>query len=270
MTGVLPRPPREGIEKIFFKDEGQTDVIFGIRKARFAIAAGMMAVWMMSALPAGAQWATGTTGFDYRPRISTAEEVAITQHVLSADPPSATEWARHSREYKEANDFDREAVLDIKRREYIEKFRLFAKPETLVVSANVRISRYSDVNKGFIIESFDEHTFFAYNFAGQSYAIVIPKLMDYQWVSIEKEHAEPILEAAAAHKQTVNVVLEVEPKSADKEPIELAGRSYRLLAAEVASISIYAPRSNRALWSRNGTSQALRARGDIMNFYGRQ
>lgn len=227
------------------------------------------AVFLLAALPAAAQWGTGSTGGEYRPRLSTAEEVAIVQHVLSADPPSATEWARHSREYKEANDFDREAVLDVKRREYIEKFRMFAKPETLVIGANIQLSPYSEVNKGFVIESFDDQTFFSYKFAGQNYAIVIPSLMEYQWMSVDPDTGKKIWDTTYGAWGKVRMTLEVEPKFADKKSIELQGTSYRLLAAEVAVISISGPNSDVVLWSRNGPGRAEKSRGDMMKLYDR-
>ena len=230
-------------------------------------AAFVCAALLALSVPAAAQWGSGTTGGEYRPRISTAEEIAITQRALSVDPPSATEWARHSKEYKEANDFDREAVMEAKRREYIEKFRVFTKPDVLVISANVQISRYSEMNKGFVIESFNEQTFFGYSFGGENYAVVIPKLMDYQWVEIEPEAAQAITSAAGSNHRKVNVVIEVEPKYADKKIIELGGKPYRILAGEVATISIYAPRSDRVLWSRNGPGRATRARSDMMDLF---
>jgi hypothetical protein len=230
-------------------------------------AAALTTLCLLAALPAAAQWGTGTTGGEYRPRISTAEEVAIVQHVFAADPPSATEWARHSKEYKEANDFDREAVLDVKRREYIEKFRLFAKPETLVIAANIQLSPYSKVNKGFVIESFNDQTFFSYDFAGQKYAIVIPKLMEYQWMSVDPETAEKIKGAVVSGYGKIRMVLEVEPKFADKNPIDLQGTTYRLLAGEVATISISALRSDTVLWSRNGPGRAEKVRGDMIKLY---
>jgi len=215
-------------------------------------------------LPAAAQWGGG----EYRPRISTAEEVAITQHVLSADAPSATEWARHTKEYQEANDFDREAVLEDRRRAYIEKFTLFSKPETLVIGANIQLSSYSEVNKGFIIESFNDQTFFSYKFAGQDYAIVVPKLMDYQWMATDPETAKKITSSRVGSRGTVRMVMEVDPKYADKNPIELQGKSYRLLAGEVASISIYGPRSDVVLWSRNSPGRTQKVRGDMIKLYG--
>jgi len=220
-------------------------------------------------LPAFAQWGTGTTGGAYRPRLSTAEEVAITQHVLSADAPSAVEWARHTKEYREANDFDREAVLDVKRREYVEKFNMFTKPETLVVGANIQLSPYSEINKGFVVESFSNQTFFAYAFAGQHYAIVIPKLMEYQWMSVDPDTAKKILYATGAWRGRVRMVLEVEPKFADKTPIELQGKLYRPLAGEVVSFSVYGPNSDVILWSRSGTGHAEKKRGEMLKLYGR-
>jgi hypothetical protein len=234
---------------------------------------GLMAVLLCAclhpAVPAAAQWGTGTTGGEYMPRFSTAEEVAITQHVLSADAPSATEWARHSREYKAANDFDREAVLERKRSEYVEKFRLFTKPETLVIGANVQLSAYSETNKGFVIESFSDETFFSYTFAGQSYAIVIPKLMDYQWMSIDPAAAKELLNATPGSKGKVRMVIEIDPKFADKNPIELHGKKYRPLAGEVASLSAYPLNSNRAYWARNGIGRAEKNRNEMINLFGR-
>lgn len=231
--------------------------------ATFALTTALLA------LPAAAQWGSGATGGEYRPRLSTAEEIAITQHVLSADAPSAVEWARHSKEYKEANDFDREAVMDKKRKEYVEKFNMFTKPEVLVVGANVQLSSYSPTNKGFIIESFNDQTFFAYSFAGQNYAIVVPKLMEYQWVAAEPEAAKIITNAVSGQTRKARVILEVEPKFADKNPIELRGKNYRLLAGEVASISLYGPYSDKALWSRNGAGRAEKKRGDMIQLYGK-
>lgn len=247
-----------------------TNRFFSARLAVFAAAFAITAFAMSGVMPqpAAAQWGTGTTGNDVRPRLSTAEEVAITQHVLSGDAPSAREWARHTQEYKEANDFDREAVLDVKRREYVEKFSMFSKAETLVIGANIQLSAYSETNKGFVVESFDDQTFFSYEFAGQKYAIVVPKLMEYHWMSVDPETAKKIVKAAPGRR--VRMVMEIEPKFADKEPLELRGATYRLLAGEVISFSIYAPRSETTLWARNGTGRAERARSDMINLFDRK
>lgn len=249
-----------------------TNRFFSARLAVFAAAFAATAFVMSAVMPqpAAAQWGSGTTGHDVRPRLSTAEEVAITQHVLSGDPPSAREWASHTREYKEANDFDREAVLDAKRREYVAKFNMFSKPETLVIGANIQLSAYSEANKGFIVESFDDQTFFSYNFAGQKYAIVIPKLMEYQWLSVDPETAKKISRSTGAYQGRVRLVMEIEPKFADKNPMELRGDTYRLLAGEVISFSLYGLTSDRTLWARSGSGHAERTRGDMINLFDRK
>lgn len=250
------------------RKRGISDVRLLQKLSSFVTAFGVTA---LLALPAQAQWGTGTTGIDYRPPISTAEEVAITQHWLSGDAPSAEVWARESKEYKEANDFSRQAVIEQKKREYIDKFRLFSKPETLVISTNVKISRYSHENKGFVIESFNNQTFFAYSFGGQNYAIIIPKLMDYQWVALEGDNAKRIDEWAPLYKNTVNAVIEVEPKTADKNPIQMGDKSYLLMSAEVATLSIYLQKSERPLWSRTGTGKTTRrsSGNELLEFYGK-
>lgn len=235
------------------------------RFAAAAVVAVMMAGALVASSPSAAQWATGTTGAEYRPRLSTAEEIAITQHVLSADAPDPAEWAKYTKEYQASNDFDRQKVLEEKRKEYIQKFKLYIKPDALVVRARVQLSPYSELNKGFIIESFTNETFFAYSFAGQNYALVIPKLMDYQWIGIEKQDAELIINALSSQSKKINVVIEVEPKFADKTPIELQGKKYRLLGGEVVSISLYGSHSDRVLWSRNGIGRAEKSRNSIIN-----
>lgn len=232
----------------------------------FAAAALMV---LLAAAPAAAQWASGTTGMEYRPRLSTSEEIAMAQHVLSGVAPSADDWARSTKEYQEANEFDRQTVMEEQRRVYIDKFKLYVRPEVLVVGARVQLSPYSEINKGFIIESFTDQTFFAYSFAGQNYAVVIPKLMDYQWIGIEKEFAKPIIDARTAQSKHINVVIEFEPKFGDQNPIELQGKQYRLLAGEVASISLYGYGSDRVLWSRNGIGRGEKNRSSIINLQGK-
>lgn len=241
---------------------------FVTRLSSFSAAFAMTVLLLAS--PVQAQWGTGTTGGNYRAPVSTAEDVAVTQRWLSADPPSAEEWARQSKEYQEANDFDRQSVLEEKKRYYIEKFRLFAKPESLVINTNVYLSPYSEANKGFVIESFNDQTFFAYSFAGQDYAIVVPKIVDYKWLGIEGENVQRINTARVNGRGVVNMLIEVEPKTADKTPMTIGDKTYRLMSAEVVSLTLYAQKnSDRALWSRNGTGRTTKARGDLMNFYGK-
>jgi len=234
-----------------------------------ALAVLLTGAAVISAVPAQAQWGTGTTGMEYRPRLSTSEEIAMAQHVLAVDPPSAEEWARHSKEYQESNEFDRMTVLEEKKRDYIQKFKLYSRPDVLVVGARVQLSPYSETNKGFIIESFSDQTFFAYKFAGQNYAVVIPKLMDYQWIGVEKEAAGALIAARNSNSKNLNVVIEFEPKFADKNPIELQGKQFRLLAGEVASISLYGQASDRVLWSRNGAGRAEKNRNSLINLQGK-
>jgi hypothetical protein len=174
--------------------------------------------------------------------------IAMIFHKLAAQVPELEKWALETEEYKKASSFDKQVVYEQELEKLKEVFRLSSLSEPIVIEHEEKISEYSFENKGFTVESFSAESYFPYVFAGRNYAVVIPGLMEQQWLSVPDETAAmriDTLAAKAAALGTVNgrkvkIRLYIEPRYADaRSTMKLDGRDYWLVSAILKNIAIY-------------------------------
>lgn len=212
---------------------------------------------------------TGASGMSYRPAPTTPQDIAIVYHRIIGEMPNIEQWATESDAYQNATTFDRPVVLEQQVGELRNLFHIYSFGEPLVIATPVDLSVYHPVRKGFIVDSFREDTFFTFHYAGDDYAIVVPHLTDFQWLAVEGPAARRIEEArnGPAAKRGLTMLLYVEPKAADKAPMEIDGKKYKLISAEVSNMALYAARGTTALWERNSARKDEENLNELRGLY---
>ena len=133
----------------------------------------VFSLWLSSL--AQAQWDMP----DKRALPATPMSVATLYHIMQRKQPDIATWARETDAYKNAQGFDKNVVLDAEMARLRNELKLITPFEPIVVNTIVRLSRYSDATKGYLVEGLGPESFFGYHFAGENYAIVLPRLSDY-------------------------------------------------------------------------------------------
>ena len=218
-------------------------------------------MWMIPSTVLVAQ-----TGF--MPNATPAQTVAMVYHKMSNVPPNFKKWALMTKDYAAASKFDKVMVRDKKAAEFQAAFSLVSTTEAIVIRTPVYLSRYSFANKGFLIQSFREDTYFSYEYGGDAYAIVIPDLIEYQWVGAEEAAAKKIDDEAKLAKGSLKAILYFEPKFADKSaPMTLDGKKYWLLSGKVRNIALYASDGKTILWQKMSKTYSDKKQRELLNLY---
>lgn len=202
------------------------------------------------------------------PAATPPQNVAMIFHKLSGMPPNFKKWALMTKEYEEASKFDKVIVRDKKATDLQSSFALTSISEPIVINTPVYVSNYSFTNKGFLIESFREDTYFSYEYGGSDYAIVIPDLIEYQWIAVEGEKAKLIDDAAIAQKRRMRAIVYFEPKYADKSAqMTLDGKPYWLLSGKIRNIALYDASGEKILWEKMSKTYSDKKQRELLNLY---
>jgi hypothetical protein len=209
------------------------------------------------------------TNISVAPPATPAKTVAMVYHKLTGKPPNFKKWALMTKDYLDASKFDKMMVRDKKAAEAQSEYSLLSLNEPVVIRTPVYISKYSFANKGFLIESFREDTYFSYEYGGDSYGIVIPDLIEYQWIAAEQDLAKKIDEAAeSSSRRLLPAVIYFEPKFADASaPMQMDGKSYWLLSGRIRNIIIYTADEKTVLWEKQSKVYTDKKQRELMNLY---
>lgn len=193
---------------------------------------------------------------------TTAAFVAMIFHKLAGRVPDVEKWALETDEYKKASSFDKQLVFEQELAKLKDIFRMSSLSEPIVIEREEKISEYSFENKGFTIDSFSPESYFPYVFAGGNYAVIIPGLMDQQWLGVAEDAAAMRIDTLAAKKAAVtvgaqrkiNIRLHVEPRYADgRAPMVLDGKSYWLVSGVLKNIIIQD--GDEIIWQKETASR---------------
>lgn len=225
----------------------------------------LLAAFIASLIAATALWAQG------KDTPTAAPYIAMIFHKLSGTAPDYDRWAMASESYTQASRFDKAMVREQKATELKSLYSLVTLSEPVVISAPVRLSKYSLTNKGFLIDSFKSDTYFGYEFAGNNYAIVIPSLLDHQWIDVDGDAAKAISNISTYSQGRMRVLLYVEPKFADKSGMmQLGDRYYWLISGQIKDMVLTQLRSDTPLWRKSDglySSSGGKQQKDLMNLY---
>lgn len=199
-------------------------------------------------------------------RNATPMTVATLYHIMQRKQPDVAAWARETEAYKNAQGFDKNVVLDAEMARLRNELRLISPYEPITVNTLVRLSHYSDVTKGYLVSGLGAETFFAYEFAGENYAIVLPQLVDYEWIGMEGKKHEDIESALRGTTRSMRLSIKLRINYADKNSVVLNKKSYKLLSGKILSLELY-PRKGRTdvpLWWKDSQEVGDEAQQELM------
>lgn len=188
--------------------------------------------------------------------ITAPEIMAMVYYKLAGRTPDYTSFARQSAAYKAATPLEQENVLEQEADKIRQLYTLTTLAEPIIVSKEITLSPYSFKNKGFSIEGLGIDTYFPAAFAGQKYALVIPRLQDYQWIDADEKTARDMAALLNKSKGKPRLLLHINPTYADANgTMQLDGGDYWIIAGEVKRLVLYADINGipREIWSKTVT-----------------
>jgi hypothetical protein len=176
-----------------------------------------------------------------KPTLVSPLEIAMIYYKYSGKTPDFSAWALLSDEYKNASIYDKAAILDARSREIADSFGLLGPDEQIVADYPVTLSEYSLGNKGYLIESFKDDTFFPFSYGGENFALVPKNILDHQWIPAEGLPAKNIDDLRLASENGKDAVMTffLVPKFADKVPVTIDGKEYHVIGVEVAGLAFF-------------------------------
>jgi len=183
------------------------------------------------------------------PGITPPATVAMVFHRLAGSAPDFAAWAKMMPEYQSALTFDRQNVLSAKVAELKNAYALLTLQEPIVAEMRVKLSPYSETNRGFFVEGLDDDAFFPVEHAGNFYAVIPRRIGDRQWVKVPNAAQAAALTAARDSAPDITMVFFLMPKYADRSaPADIGGKPHWLLSAEILKTALYAADSKAPLW----------------------
>ncbi len=200
--------------------------------------------------------------FSTKPAATTPLYIAMLYHKLAGDVPDFTGWTKKWDTYQKTDMAERPALLEKRVGEMTNTFNLMTPLEPIVVQSKIRISGYSPANQGFLVQNFNDVTFFNYNYMGKRYALIPGGMAKYQWLRAPANMADAIM------RETENgfngkVTLTLISMRADPKPLVMSGKSYNLLMADISKIELWSQDGKTLVWdSQIGESKG---RKELLN-----
>ncbi|MCC7037747.1 MAG: hypothetical protein IT560_10645 [Alphaproteobacteria bacterium] len=205
---------------------------------------------------------TPALAFSTKPAPTSALYIAMLYHKLSGDMPDFTGWTKQWDTYQKTEMADRPALLESRVGEMTNTFNLMTPAEPIVVQSRIRLSGYSATNQGFLVQNFNDVTFFSYNYMGKRYALIPGGMAKYQWLKAPANMADAIMretDNGASGKVTLTLI----SMRADPKPLEMNGKAYNLLMADISKIELWSKDGKTLVWdSQIGESKG---RKDLLN-----
>lgn len=195
------------------------------------------------ATPMGASTAPSATG---------PEQVMLLHHRLANRMPDFRALARASDEYKAANDFDKERVMEGKIMALRNNFDMTSPNDKLVVKIPVTVSSFSVRNKGFIINELNDTMNFKYTYSGKNYAFIPRELGELQWIDASNDNTALTIDKARGPGNVYTLFITFSPNYADSPdrmtPLE-DGKEYTIMTGTTDNITLYDAEGKNMLWT---------------------
>jgi len=236
-----------------------------MKKSGFSVLAITFAV-AFAVLQSGvalAQWGAE----ENRERAATPMTVATVYHIMQRKLPDFTAWARETEAYKKADGFDKNVVLEREVARLKFEFSQISPFDPLVIRTRVRLSPYSTQTRGYLVHGITPETYFGYTHMGVNYAIVLPKLMDYEWIGVEGAQKNKV-EAAAEKSPGREVVMKIKVRInyADKNPVTMQKQPYFLMSGDITTLELFDRRdADRPVWWMDSKEALSAAQQELLN-----
>lgn len=187
-----------------------------------------------------------------RPKVTDASYIALLFYKLTGNFPDFHAWAQQTPEYISAAPELKINTLETKALEFENTYSLLTLADPMIVEMPAKLSSYSALQRGFLIESFIANMYFGYSFLDTSYALIPKGIADRQWLPVPPEYADAILSQTKEGKEVI-IQISLLPTYADnKTPMPLNDIDHWLILTEIGKISIWSSDGTRLLWeSRN-------------------
>lgn len=210
---------------------------------------------MLAASPA---FGFGTT----KPAATSPLYIAMLYHKLAGDAPDFTGWTKQWDVYQKTELADRPALLEKRVGEMNNTFNLMTPAEPIIVQSRIRLSGYSASNNGFLVQNFNDVTFFGYNYMGKRYALIPGGMAKFQWLKAPANMADAIMRETDNGKSG-KVTLTLISMRADPKPLDMNGQPHNLLMADISKIELWSKDGKTLVWdSQIGETKA---RKDLLN-----
>jgi hypothetical protein len=161
--------------------------------------------------------------------------------------PNFEDWVQRSPDYQQAELYQRPDIVIKSSKELKTTYDLLTPTEPIVLIIKARISGYSPAAKGFLVQNFRNMNYFDYTYLGKRYALVPNGIDRYQWLKAVPEEVNEIMRETD-NGRSATLVLSLIPSQADPKPIELNGRKYSLMMADISKIEMWSKDSSHIIW----------------------
>ena len=193
--------------------------------------------------------------------------VAMVFYKLTGQRPNFQTWATATKDYKNTpEELKQEKRIEITQRLQSE-YELMGVDEPITLETYVTLKQYDAENSsGFFVNEFKEDTFFTFPFNGEYYAVIPSDLMDYQFITMEKDK-QAKLRHHMTNKNRLFMRLSLVPQRADasqKVPLP-NGHENWLIAAKILDIEFWSPKDQTMVWRSN--EDFYKRKNQLLNLY---
>lgn len=201
-----------------------------------------------------------------KPKTTEASYVALLFYKLTGNFPDFNVWAQQMPEYKEAAPDQKIDVLDKKSKEFENIYSLMTLADPITIEIPAKLSAYSSLQKGFLIETFKPNIYFGFYFLETGYAVIPKGIAEKQWLPVSPDQADVISSWTNEGREAI-IQLTLRPLYADnKNPAKIEDIDYWLILADIANISLWSSDGTRLLWeSRNAVGEGVPNK--LLNLY---
>lgn len=214
----------------------------------------------MTALPA-----LGQETSVLKPPATRSVYIAMLYYKLIGQKPDFEAWVESSPAFQNAALHERADMMQSKTAVMREVYDLLTPQEPIVIEIPATISGYSEQQRGFLVTSFNEMTFFNYVYMGQNYAVIPSQISQYLWLKAPPELAAPILRETD-NGQNVRMLMTLIPVSADPKPLSMRGRDYHLVMTDISAVEIWAKDGTKTVWDSQFNHPASQ-QNRLLNLY---
>lgn len=186
------------------------------------------------------------------PSATTPEQVMLLHHRLANRSPDFKALARASDEFKAANDFDKDKVMQGKITALRNNFDMTSAEDKLVVKMPVTVSSFSVRNKGFVINELNDNMNFKYVYSGKNYAFIPVGLSEHQWIDAPDDAVALTIDKARGKNNAYTLIITFAPNYADP-PDRLTAledeKEYTIMTGPTNNIALYDAEGKEMLWT---------------------
>jgi hypothetical protein len=205
-------------------------------------------------------------GSKERPTPTSAIYIAMLYEKLISDrTPDFADWVKESPEYKKAELYERPDLVEKGKEDLKTTYGLLSTAEPIVLEVKMKLSGYSPVGKGFLIQYFSDTTYYRYTYMGNRYALVPNGVTAFQWLKAPKSFTDDIMEATD-NGRDARLLLTLIPQTADPKPMVLDGKPTHLMMAEVSKMELWSKDGTRVIWD-DKMNTPTSTRSKLMNLY---